>query len=59
MLNMPLDKAVNEIDRRWEILPETAKKQYDIDGAQKTWRDLGVTAKMITHFGRNSEMCTS
>ena len=53
---MPLDKVENEIDRIWKILPEAEKKQYDIDGQPKTWRELGVTAKMITNFGLNNGM---
>ena len=56
LLNMPLDKVGNEIDRIWEVLPEPEKKQYDIDGELKTCRELGVTAKMITHFGLNNGM---
>mgnify|MGYP006975915715 CR=1 FL=1 len=56
LLNMPLDKVENQIDRIWKVLPEPEKKQYDIDGELKTWRDLGVTAKMITHFGLDNGM---
>ena len=56
LLNMPLDKVENQIDHIWKVLPEPEKRQYDIDGEPKTWRELGVTAKMITNFGLNNGM---
>ena len=33
LLDMPLDKVENQIDRIWKVLPESEKKQYDINGA--------------------------
>ena len=56
LLKMPLDRVENEIDRIWKRLTDTDKQQYELDGESKTWRDLGVTAKMITHFGLENGM---
>ena len=54
LLKIPLDRIELEIDGLYRQLAEPG--QYEIDGIQRSWREMGVTSRIIAQLGLNHGM---
>ena len=56
LLKKPISRIENEIDRFFHALED--KSQYEVDGHVYSWREMGVTAKIIAQIGESNNMNT-
>ena len=54
LLKTPIERIEREIDSLYHQLSEPG--QYEIDGVKQSWRDAGVTSKIIAQLGLNHGM---
>ena len=56
LLKKPISRIENEIDRFFHALED--KSQYEVDGHVYSWREMGVTTKIIAQIGESNNMNT-
>ena len=54
LLKTPIDRIEREIDSLYHQLEQPG--QYEVDGVKQSWRDMGVTSKIIAQLGLNHGM---
>ena len=55
-MKSPLDCIEQEIDQLYTEMTHDSAGQYEVDGIKRSWREMGVSSKIIAQLGVNHGM---
>ena len=53
LMKSPLDCIEQEIDQLYKEMTHNNAGQYEVDGIKRSWREMGVSSKIIAQLGIN------